>query len=87
MASKCGLTPQYEALEKIFESYQEKGFEVLGFPANEFEGQEPGSNAEILEFCTLNFGVKFTMFQKIVVKGKGQHPLYRFLTVVQPDAR
>ncbi len=87
VASKCGLTPQYEALEKIFETYHEKGFEVLGFPANEFEGQEPGTNAEIQEFCKMNFGVKFPMFQKIVVKGEGQHPLYRFLTAVKPDAQ
>jgi glutathione peroxidase len=86
VASKCGLTPQYEALEKIYERFHEKGFEVLGFPANEFGGQEPGTNAEIQEFCTLNFGVKFPMFDKIVVKGEGQHPLYKFLTDTKPQA-
>lgn len=80
VASKCGLTPQYEALEKIYEKFQEKGFSVLGFPANEFEAQEPGTNAEIYDFCVSNFGVKFPMFEKIVVKGDGQHPLYSFLT-------
>ncbi len=85
-ASKCGLTPQYEGLEKIFEKYQKKGFEVLGFPANEFLAQEPGSNAEIQQFCSTSFGVKFPLFSKIVVKGPGQHPLYQFLTSSQPVA-
>lgn len=80
VASQCGLTPQYEALEKVYETYQGKDFKVLGFPANEFEGQEPGTNQEIQEFCQIKFGVKFPMFQKIVVKGQGQHPLYQFLT-------
>ncbi len=87
VASKCGLTPQYEALEKIYSKYYEKGFEVLGFPANEFGAQEPGTNTEIQQFCTMNFGVKFPMFEKIVVKGEGQHPLYRFLTDTKPDAQ
>ena len=87
VASKCGLTPQYEALEKVYEQYHAKGFEVLGFPANEFAGQEPGTNAEIQEFCQMKFGVKFPMFQKIVVKGPGQHPLYQFLTTTQPEAQ
>ena len=87
VASKCGLTPQYEALEKMYEQYHEKGFEVLGFPANEFGSQEPGTNAEIQQFCTMNFGVKFPMFQKIVVKGAGQHPLYQYLTSTQPTAQ
>lgn len=86
VASKCGLTPQYEALEKVYEKYQIKGFEVLGFPANEFDGQEPGSNAEIQEFCQMKFGIKFPMFAKMVVKGEGQHPLYNYLTRVQPKA-
>lgn len=80
VASKCGLTPQYEGLEKIYEQYKSKGFEVLGFPANEFLGQEPGTNDEIASFCTMNFGVKFPLFEKIVVKGDGQHPLYSYLT-------
>jgi glutathione peroxidase len=86
VASQCGLTPQYAALEKLQEQYHEKGFEVLGFPANEFGAQEPGTNAEIQEFCTTKFGVKFPMFEKIVVKGQGQHPLYQYLTDAQPEA-
>jgi glutathione peroxidase len=86
VASKCGLTPQYSALEKIYEKYHDKGFEVLGFPANEFGSQEPGTNAEIQQFCSLNYGVKFPMFQKIVVKGPGQHPLYQYLTSTKPSA-
>jgi glutathione peroxidase len=87
VASKCGLTPQYDALEKMYEQYHEQGFEVLGFPANEFGAQEPGTNEEIQEFCRGNFGVKFPMFQKIVVKGPGQHPLYDFLTSEKPEAK
>jgi glutathione peroxidase len=86
VASKCGLTPQYQGLEKVYETYRDKGFTVLGFPANEFKGQEPGSNAEIAEFCTTNFGVKFPMFEKIVVKGDGQHPFYKHLTEAKKDA-
>lgn len=86
VASKCGLTPQYEGLEKLYKEYREKGFAVLGFPANEFLSQEPGSNEEIQQFCTMNFGVDFPMFEKIVVKGKGQHPLYSFLTEAKPNA-
>ena len=74
------MTPQYDALEKLYETYSKRGLEVLGFPANEFMAQEPGSNEEIAEFCRANFGVKFPMFQKIVVKGEGQHPLYKQLT-------
>lgn len=80
VASKCGLTPQYAGLEKTYEQYKNKSFEVLGFPANEFLAQEPGSNEEIATFCTTNFGVQFPMFEKIVVKGEGQHPLYSYLT-------
>lgn len=86
VASKCGLTPQYDALESMFEKYQERGLVVLGFPANEFGSQEPGTNAEIQEFCKMNFGVKFPVFEKIVVKGEGQHPLYKFLTSTVPNA-
>ena len=85
VASKCGLTPQYEGLEKLYKNYQAKGLEVLGFPANEFLSQEPGTNEEIAKFCTMNFGVDFPMFAKIVVKGEGQHPLYQFLTNVKPE--
>lgn len=86
VASKCGLTPQYEGLEKIYEKYQQQGLVVLGMPANEFLSQEPGSNEEIKQFCTMNYGVKFPMFEKIVVKGTGQHPLYTYLTNKKPEA-
>jgi glutathione peroxidase len=79
VASQCGLTPQYAELEQIYETYRGRGFAVLGFPANEFAGQEPGSNAEIQQFCQTKYGVKFPMFEKIVVKGEKQHPLYREL--------
>jgi glutathione peroxidase len=87
VASKCGLTPQYADLEKLYEKYHDNGFVVLGFPANEFAGQEPGTNPEIAEFCTTKFGVKFPMYEKIVVKGSGQHPLYRYLTETKPASR
>lgn len=80
VASKCGLTPQYKALEALHEKFGEKGLSVLGFPANEFGRQEPGTNDEIKDFCTSNFGVKFDMFAKVVVKGDGQCELYKFLT-------
>ena len=86
VASKCGLTPQYDALEKLHEKYHGKGFEVLGFPANNFAGQEPGSNIEISEFCTTNFGVQFPMFEKISVTGEDRHPLYAELVAEQPKA-
>jgi len=76
VASKCGLTPQYEGLEKLYADYRDKGLVVLGFPANDFAGQEPGSNAEIETFCTTNFGVDFPMFGKIAVTGADKHPLY-----------
>lgn len=85
VASKCGLTPQYDGLEKLYRNYQAQGFEVLGFPANEFLAQEPGSNAEIQEFCRMNYGIEFPMFEKIVVKGEGQHPLYQYLTNTKPQ--
>jgi len=87
VASQCGLTPQYKDLEEIYETYRDRGFEVLGFPANEFAGQEPGSNAEIAEFCTTKYGVKFPMFEKIKVKGEGQHPLYQQLIAARPQAQ
>lgn len=80
VASKCGYTPQYEGLEAIYEKYQGRGFTILGFPANNFLGQEPGTEADIKEFCSTNFGVKFPLFAKISVTGKDQHPLYTFLT-------
>lgn len=80
VASRCGLTPQYEGLQAIYDKYKERGFTILGFPANNFMGQEPGTEAEIKEFCSLNYNVGFPMFSKISVKGTDQHPLYRFLT-------
>ena len=87
VASKCGLTPQYAELEEIYEKYRERGFAVLGFPANQFAGQEPGTNAEIQDFCQTKFGVKFPMFEKIIVKGEGQHPLYHELISKCPAAQ
>ncbi|CAM3880726.1 glutathione peroxidase [Serratia silvae] len=86
VASECGLTKQYEGLEKLYETWREQGFAVLGFPSNEFLGQEPGSNEEILAFCRGTFGVQFPMFAKIEVNGEGRHPLYRELIAVQPEA-
>lgn len=84
VASKCGLTPQYEALEKLYKDYKAKGVVVMGFPANNFGAQEPGTEAEIRDFCTTNFGVDFPMFAKISVKGDDQHPLYRELVSEKP---
>ncbi|HEY9723665.1 MAG TPA: glutathione peroxidase [Oscillatoriaceae cyanobacterium] len=86
VASKCGLTPQYAGLEKLYETYRDRGFAVLGFPANQFMGQEPGENAEIQQFCSLTYGVQFPMFEKIVVKGEGIHPLYQALIHAVPKA-
>ncbi len=79
-ASKCGLTPQYEQLEALYKKYQNQNFVVIGFPANDFMKQEPGSNEEIESFCQKNYGVTFPMMAKISVKGKEMHPLYNFLT-------
>lgn len=79
-ASKCGLTPQYKELEELYQKYQDKGLVILGFPANNFMSQEPGSNTQIKQFCEANYGVTFPMFSKISVKGKDIHPLYQFLT-------
>ena len=79
-ASKCGYTPQYEGLQAIYDKYKAEGFYVLGFPANNFGGQEPGTEAEIKEFCTMKYKVTFPMFAKISVKGDDQDPLYKFLT-------
>jgi glutathione peroxidase len=86
VASKCGLTPQYEGLEKVYREHRDEGFVVLGFPANDFAGQEPGSNDEIAQFCTTKFEVDFPMFEKIVVTGEQQHPLYQALTEAEPVA-
>lgn len=84
VASRCGFTPQYEGLERLYARYRGRGFAVLGFPANDFAEQEPGSNAEIAQFCTTNFGVQFPVFEKITVAGPGKHPLYASLIAAQP---
>lgn len=86
VASKCGLTPQYEGLEKLYEQYRDRGLVVLGFPANDFGAQEPGSNEEIQTFCQTNYNVQFPMFAKIAVTGEQQHPLYSALIAAQPRA-
>ena len=86
-ASKCGLTPQYEGLEATYQKYKDQGFKVLAFPANQFGGQEPGTNAEIKEFCTGKYNTTFPVFSKIVVKGKGIDPLYDFLTSQETDPK
>ncbi|MGO1647434.1 MAG: glutathione peroxidase, partial [Agrococcus casei] len=78
-ASKCGFTPQYAGLQQLFDSYRDKGFTVLGFPSNEFAGQEPGASGDIEEFCQVNYGVTFPMFEKTKVNGKNAHPLYQWL--------
>jgi len=85
VASKCGLTPQYTALEELHERLAPRGFSVVGFPCNQFGGQEPGTTEEIAEFCSTSYGVTFPMFEKIEVNGEGRHPLYTELTSV-PDA-
>jgi glutathione peroxidase len=85
VASKCGLTPQYEGLQNIYSKYRERGFEVLGFPANNFLEQEPGTEEEIKNFCDANFGVEFPLFSKISVKGGDQHALYQYLTENKPE--
>jgi glutathione peroxidase len=78
-ASKCGFTPQFKELEDLYEEYKDQGFEVLGFPCNQFMNQDPAGNGEINSFCQLNYGVTFTMFEKIDVNGKDAHPIYKFL--------
>ena len=85
VASKCGLTPQYAALEALHSRLADRGFAVVGFPCNQFGGQEPGTTEEIEEFCSLTYGVTFPMFEKIEVNGEGRHPIYDELTSV-PDA-
>ena len=82
-ASKCGFTPQYAGLQELFDKYGQQGFTVLGFPSNEFAGQEPGSSDDIEEFCQVNYGVTFPMFEKIKVNGKNAHPLYKWLKTEQ----
>ncbi len=86
VASKCGLTPQYEALERVYETYKDRGFVIAGFPSNDFAGQEPGSNEEIAQFCTSTYGVKFPLFAKLTVVGPNKHPLYAALTTAKPNA-
>ncbi len=78
-ASKCGFTPQFKGLEKLYEQYKDKGLEILGFPCNQFLSQDPGSDAEISEFCQLNYGVSFPMFSKVDVNGPEAHPLFELL--------
>ncbi len=86
VASKCGLTPQYTGLESLYQDKRAKGLQVLGFPANNFKGQEPGSDSEIANFCSTNYDVHFPLFSKISVLGEDQHPLYTLLTAAQPAA-
>jgi glutathione peroxidase len=85
VASKCGLTPQYQGLERLHERFSDSGFSVVGFPCNQFGDQEPGTADEIQEFCSVNYGVSFPLFEKIEVNGPGRHPIYTELTAV-PDA-
>ena len=80
VASKCGFTPQYKGLQELYDRYRDKGLEILGFPANNFRWQEPGSDSEIKQFCTAQYSVTFPLFSKISVKGRDMHPLYDFLT-------
>lgn len=85
-ASKCGYTPQYEGLQELYETYSDQGLVVLGFPANNFGGQEPGTNEQIKQFCKVNYDVTFPMFSKVSVKGNDQHPLFAYLTAAEnPD--
>lgn len=79
-ASKCGFTPQFEELQKLYDAYKDKGLEILGFPCNQFAGQEPGSNDEVQQFCKLNYGVKFPIFAKGDVRGETAQPLFKYLT-------
>lgn len=83
-ASKCGFTPQYEGLEKLYEEFKDKGVEVLGFPSNQFAEQEPGSSDEIKNFCQINYGVSFPLFEKIDVRGESAHPLFKYLSEAVP---
>ncbi|MEX5683352.1 MULTISPECIES: glutathione peroxidase [Pseudomonas] len=86
VASKCGLTPQYEGLEKLYQDKKAQGLEILGFPANNFKEQEPGSDGEIVEFCSVNYDIHFPLFSKISVVGADQHPLYTELTAAQRES-
>ncbi|HDX9653187.1 glutathione peroxidase [Bacillus wiedmannii] len=84
VASKCGFTPQYKGLQEVYDKYKDQGLEVLGFPCNQFGGQEPGTEADITSFCELNYGVNFPMFAKVDVKGDKAHPLYTYMTEQAP---
>ncbi|MEC0232537.1 glutathione peroxidase [Paenibacillus alba] len=84
-ASACGLTPQYKGLQSLYEQYEDKGLVILGFPCNQFAGQEPGTNEEIQSFCELNYQVTFPMFAKVDVKGENAHPLFTYLLNHAPD--
>jgi len=83
-ASKCGFTPQYKGLQEVYEKYKDRGFEVLGFPSNQFAGQEPGGSEDIAEYCEINYGVTFPMYEKIDVKGSDAHPLFKYLSKEAP---
>ncbi|HYH02076.1 MAG TPA: glutathione peroxidase [Bacillota bacterium] len=83
-ASKCGFTPQYAGLQKLYQQYQARGFEVLGFPCNQFAEQEPAENHEVQQFCEINFGVTFPLFQKVEARGSNAHPLFQYLTAQAP---
>lgn len=83
-ASECGFTPQYEDLQKIYELYQDKGLEILGFPCNQFKGQEPGNSDDIQKFCQINYGVTFKIFEKVNVNGENAHPLFKYLKSQAP---
>ncbi|MCL6459139.1 MAG: glutathione peroxidase, partial [Gorillibacterium sp.] len=85
-ASKCGFTPQYDGLQKLYEKYREQGLVILGFPCNQFGGQEPGTNEEVQTFCQLNYGVTFPLFDKIEILGENKHPLFAYLTEQVPFA-
>lgn len=83
-ASKCGFTPQYKGLQEVYDKFKDRGFEVLGFPSNQFAGQEPGESEDIAEFCEINYGVTFPMYEKIDVKGSDAHPLFKYLSKEAP---
>jgi glutathione peroxidase len=86
VASKCGLTPQYEGLENLYRQYRDRGFVITGFPSNDFAGQEPGTNEEIQNFCSLTYSVDFPLYEKITVVGEDKHPLYSTLTEAKPTS-
>lgn len=83
-ASKCGFTPQFKGLQEVYDKFKDRGFEVLGFPSNQFAGQEPGESEDIAEFCEINYGVTFPMYEKIDVKGDEAHPLFKYLSKEAP---